>query len=284
MIDQLWRDKSDAIRRAVRAAKGWEFARRVEGEYTSESGMRSVDGLCPDCGDDVSHSWAKADGWSFTCRCELAAGEAASAAWIEEHGATMAALLWEQAKTIPPRYRPARFSSFRPRSGTDVALTRCTQWSASFDRRTSSGIFLVGPFGSGKTHLAVATAYAALERSLIVPHFCSAAHLAATVKSGDGLNMAPVNAAVSASLLVLDDLGQTGRTEFDREIVYRIVSERYERRRPLIATSNLTDARLADVLGGALVSRLYEMAEMAVLTASDYRKAQAQTQDELRLA
>ena len=104
------------------------------------------------------------------------------------------------------------------------------------------------------------------------PRFVSSPGLLATVKSGEGVSKHPVELAVKSELLIFDDLGQVGRTEFDRELVYEIVSARYEGNRPTLFTSNVSPDRLGERLGGALGSRIYECTEVVVLTASDYRR------------
>lgn len=250
---------------AASEAYGWKWE---SGGIVTAAGMRGEGDRCPGCGVEPLHPMSR----DQRCDCERGVWWESFLAHYAEHGHTTAAERWAKLKSIPPRYRGARFDNFERRPGTEAALAVCRKWAGSSSRRTTDGLLLVGPFGSGKTHLAVASAYAAVERDAVWPHFVSAATLAHEVKKGEQLDMAPVNTACTVAFLVLDDIGQTGRTEFDRELIYRIVSERYEEQRPIIATSNLTEKKLADTLGGALVSRLYECTRMAALTASDYRK------------
>lgn len=251
---------------AAEAVGGWEFDYDKR-ECVSSSGVVTVECRCPECGIDTREGVG-----SFKCRCEQDAYWRAYRQHWDQHGHEDVEHRWGMLKTIPARYKAARFDNFQSRRGTEAAVATCRKWSGSFVGRVSDGILLVGPFGSGKTHLAVASVYEAMKRSPVYPRFVSAATLSHDVKKGEQLDMEPVNQACSAQLLILDDLGQTGRTEFDREIIYRIVSERYEKQKPIVATSNLTEQKLADALGGALVSRLYECTRMAALTASDYRK------------
>lgn len=260
---------AEAARKEATGAATQAFGWRWEGDgIVATDGTKGDGHRCPGCGEEPLNT-GRADG---KCRCEREVWWDTYLRYYAEHGHATAPDRWAQATTVPPRYVNARFSNFRRRPGTETGLAVSQKWAGSFNRRATNGLLLVGPFGSGKTHLAVASAYAAVERDAVIPRFVSASTLAHEVKKGEQLDMEPVNQACRAPLLILDDIGQTGRTPFDREIIYRVVSERYEAQRPMIATSNLTEKVLAETLGGALVSRLYECTRMAALTASDYRK------------
>ena len=81
-----------------------------------------------------------------------------------------------------------------------------------------------------------------------------------------------VDRAIGTELLIRDDVGQEQPTPFSRDVLYRVIAGRYEAQRPTIITSNGADAQLEERLGGAAVSRLYEMSEPVVLKATDYRQ------------
>lgn len=202
----------------------------------------------------------------------VAVDDTIMAGLIEEYGAEVAETEWAKS-TVPTRYRTASFEGFERRTGTELALSRSERWADRFEAgETGRGLYLAGPWGSGKTHLICAAARRVLVRTLTLPHFVSCAELIDQVKGGDKFDSAPIGRAKGAELLLLDDVGQVGRTEFDRELIFGIFASRYEKNRPTLITSNLPPERLEDRLGGAFVSRIYECCEVAVLTASDYRK------------
>lgn len=265
-------------------AKADQAAARAIAETARKLGVPDGEGApetwtCPVCGEILNvhrFVWLPGRpprGFFEPCSCQRDAAEAARAAFIALARAEVADAHWDAAG-VPARYRGCRFENFEPRRGTEAALSACRRYAECFALgETETGLLLIGPWGCGKTHLAVATARAVTERSLVKPVFVTAAGLVAAVRAGDGrkLDWSPVEDAVRAELLLLDDLGQENPTPFAREVLYAVVDGRYQARRPTLATSNLGDVQLRDQLGGALVSRLAEMCEPALLTASDYR-------------
>jgi DNA replication protein DnaC len=265
--DWLYREAGEEASTAIQDID-WTYDYATEAwrspKFTAEGNT------CSTCGEDLgSPQYHRAR----RCQCVEDIYLESFRAFVEEHKAKTAALEWHDAG-FPDRYVNARFENFERVEGTEVALSAAEGWADGFGRdRGQSGLLLVGPFGCGKTHLATAAAYRALERTLVRPRFVSSVGLIRDTKGGDKLDHEPVRRAIAAELLVLDDLGQVGRTDFDRELLFSIISERYDAGEPILATSNLPPDRLGDLLGGAFASRLYEACEIVFLTAPDYRKA-----------
>lgn len=279
-LDQLPKQGQDFVeRKGEEAAAAKRRELRAPDRLTSD-GLRSW--TCQHCGAISACGEVHLGDRVFVlscepdCRCITDARESARAKALGVAWELWGDQLWSEAG-VPERYQDKTFAAFEGREGTDRAFQLCREYAAAFvPGRTSEGLLLVGPWGSGKTHLAVATAREIHRRTLARVRFDYGANVLSAVKPGlasRGFDFSHVSAAIEADLLVLDDLGQEHVTDFARDVLYQILDGRYQRRRPTIITSNLGDAQLAERFGGAFVSRLYETVRGVQLTASDYRKA-----------
>ena len=79
-------------------------------------------------------------------------------------------------------------------------------------------------------------------------------------------------------VLILDDLGEPGAGQarpFERQVLREIVWSRYDRRAPLVLTTNCDELDLKVQFGEAALSRLYGMAKWCVLDGDDERRARS---------
>lgn len=155
--------------------------------------------------------------------------------------------------------------------GTEGAFEIATTYAQNPD----GWLFLHGPCGVGKTHLAVAIARHALEHQnvsvlfQVVPDLLD--QLRATFDPSRGVAYDERFEQIrDAGLLILDDLGTENTTPWAREKLYQIFNHRYNERSPTVVTSNqelrMIDERVASRL---LDSRLSTVVE---LDAEDYRR------------
>ena len=192
---------------------------------------------------------------------------------------------------VPPRFLDRRLDTFVERGGTRRALEAAR---AVADR--PAGLLLVGPSGTGKTHLAVGILAERARRWLekwpddftraddghggftLTPRPQLRQAFVGVPKLLDDLRYAirrsdddPLPRYATADLLVLDDLGRERTTDWALERLYVLVNERYEARRPTIVTANYRPADLAASGMDAVVSRLREHSTVVELRGSDYR-------------
>jgi DNA replication protein DnaC len=193
------------------------------------------------------------------------------------------------AAHIPKRYTHCTLEGLYERG--DVSLARAKRSVAEFvdcwpaeDR----GLLIVGPCGTGKTHLAVAALHEIIAQEkpgkLLFRNFQELVQeLQASFESNESPKKSEIlQPLLDADLLVLDELGSQKPTAFVQDILYYVVNSRYNDVKATIFTSNYLDEprageeRLEDRIGSRLRSRLYEMATTIVITArDDYRKTVA---------
>ena len=133
------------------------------------------------------------------------------------------------------------------------------------------GVFFIGGVGRGKTHLSGAIAKYVIENYHVPVIFRSYSEMLAKIKQnfeGDGRE---VDRLCDTPLLIIDDLGQEKWTEWNHEVLFRIVNSRYESNSPIVVTSNMSVMELKDNVGEAVFSRLYEMTDKVKMNGKDHR-------------
>ncbi|MBW2233572.1 MAG: IS21-like element helper ATPase IstB [Deltaproteobacteria bacterium] len=136
---------------------------------------------------------------------------------------------------------------------------------------------LLGRPGRGKTHLAIAFAYKAIQNGFVA-RFVTLAEMLNDLHRAtrDGDLDAAVEPFVDPDVLVLDELGYLTYGPDAANLLFQVVDRRYLAQRPVIVTSNkqpgewgrvLHDPDLAD----AIVDRLLERGEVVQLRGKSYR-------------
>jgi DNA replication protein DnaC len=97
--------------------------------------------------------------------------------------------------------------------------------------RARENLVLVGPAGTGKSHLLVAAGLAAVEREFRVRYF-AAASLAETLYRGLADNSVGrlIEGLLRADLVIVDDLGFAPLDDTGAQLLFRFVAAAYERR------------------------------------------------------
>lgn len=208
------------------------------------------------------------------CRFDAIHGndEAARAASVE-------AKQWEEvnaalfATGIAARFRRCSLDNYRtPLAGQKAALDECRAYVDQFQENYDAGrcLLLLGNFGNGKTHLGCAVLKAVVREHGAKALYVPAADIIAAIKSSFGRDSDVTEQSIfaelaSVDLLLIDEIGAQGGTEFERQALHTIIDARYRNMFPTIVTSNLPSAELAAYIGDRALDRLRENGGLAVI-------------------
>jgi len=206
---------------------------------------------CEVCGDT---GWIEKSGGMVQCECVARKAKQHRMKVIIEQSGLIGSL---KEKT---------FDNFIPKSKQQKYVLEQVKKGDSF--------FLVGPFGTGKTHLLAASVNEALKRGVMAVFF-SVPWLLEIIR-GDllsGKKIGIMEKVCEVEYLALDDLGKEKPTDTVQEKLFMILDRREVCGLRTSVTSNLGPETLAsERLDGAIISRITGMCQLLLLEGSDYRK------------
>jgi DNA replication protein DnaC len=137
-----------------------------------------------------------------------------------------------------------------------------------------ANVILLGTVGLGKTHLATALGYTA-GKSVLFATAVDAINTLAAAQTANRLK-AELKKYLVPSLLILDELGYLPIDKHGADLLFQIISQRYERGATII-TSNRSYKQWPEIfnndstLTSALLDRLLHHAETMVIEGKSYR-------------
>jgi DNA replication protein DnaC len=137
-------------------------------------------------------------------------------------------------------------------------------------------VVLLGPTGTGKTHCAIALAIAVCRTGKRVRFVTAAGLVNELMEAKAQLRLSKLEAALlRLDLLVLDEVGFVPFTKAGSELLFGVLSDRYERGSVLI-TTNLDFASWTEIFGdarltGALLDRLTHRCHIVEFKGDSYR-------------
>jgi DNA replication protein DnaC len=192
------------------------------------------------------------DETNTSSHCECRAGRIASR--LAKHLQTQ----------IPKRYLSASWEREPILSMDKKLVRRVRSYSATIRERLEdgTGLFLIGPSGTGKTTLISRVARDAINSGITVVWY-STPHLLNTIRNTFNpsqphhLNyLEMLDTLNNVEVLVLDDIGAERTTDWALEQFYNILNARYEEEKVVLMTSNLGLNELQDQIGSRCASRI----------------------------
>ena len=198
-------------------------------------------------------------------------------------------LIDRERRMIERRIKAARFPAAKSLDSFDfkaipalnkmqvLELARC-EW---IERREN--VIALGPSGTGKTHVALGLGLAACQKGLTVGFITAAALVHELMEARDERRLLRLQKQMANhKLLIIDELGFVPLSKTGAELLFELISQRYERGSTLI-TSNLpfdewTESFGSERLTGALLDRLTHHVNILEMNGNSYRLSQSRTQ------
>jgi DNA replication protein DnaC len=160
-----------------------------------------------------------------------------------------------------------------------LELARC-EW---IERREN--VIALGPSGTGKTHIALGLGLSACQKGLSVGFVTAAALVHELMEARDERRLLRLQKQIlSHKLLIIDELGFVPLSKTGAELLFELISQRYERGATLI-TSNLpfdewTETFGSERLTGALLDRLTHHVNILEMNGDSYRLGQSKARQD----
>lgn len=175
------------------------------------------------------------------------------------------------------RFAAATFDTYAVASSKQAeVLGACQDFASGLNHRSWGAPWLIGPVGTGKTHLG-----AAMVHSVILAgnwaHMTSARGIIQRLRATWAKGSAETEEGVldelaMYSLLVIDEIGIGFGSEAEMTQLFDVIDRRYQLCRPVVLLSNLNQPAIKTALGDRLFDRMREGAQILVCDWPSHRR------------
>lgn len=162
---------------------------------------------------------------------------------------------------LPERHATSGFKNYDVKhAGHQNALNQVVSFAKNMIHGHKNNFVMVGPTGTGKTHLSCATARTLLNKGKYARYITSedmAQRIMNAWEQPDATEKSVIYDFTQYDLLILDEYGLHDRDK-RRELIHKVLYARYDRMKPTMLISNLTLAELQKDLGDRLWSRFQQ--------------------------
>lgn len=217
----------------------------THGDFESQNVFHNVWSGCPQCA---------------AVRLAIQKKEEEERAAIERHR------VWQKRlgeADIPDRFRTRTLENYTATTdGQHLALEFAKSYANDFNKVPGRSAIFCGTPGTGKTHLAIGIGLNLMKLNKLVLYITvqrvvrrvkDAWRKGAVESESDVIRL-----LVQPDLLILDECGVQFGSDFERNCLFDILNERYEKRRATILMSNQTVEEVKTLIGDRVYDRLRE--------------------------
>lgn len=213
---------------------------------------------------------------------------------IDEKGARLCSCVRQRSLTneidsarIPNQYKESTLDNFEtPTPFLRGSQDKAINYIKNFTAQNSKGLYIYGPTGTGKTHLAIGILRGLIELGFDGV-FYNIVDLLDTIKATYDPNNSysdknRLEMELNRQIFVLDDFGVQKTSSWVSDRLYALINRRYQDCKTLIITSNIKMVNLGNQVDNRLFSRIVAMCDEIEISGDDYRQRPRNKSSEIR--
>lgn len=170
---------------------------------------------------------------------------------------------------VSPRHRGKTFETYTADTKEKkFALETCKYVAQKVVDKVAKNVIMCGSVGTGKTHLAVSMCHFLADSSVndgvyqkvsletvteIIREYRSTYQ-----RDSEKTEQDVINYYSTRDLLIIDELGTSKGDDKELNILFEIINNRYETKRPTVVISNQSIEKVKEILGARIIDRLKE--------------------------